>query len=458
MRLLIGISALAVAGVSSLPAQAQDNDVTDLTVDGPTIVVTGERERRAQQIQNFAKDLTRRPRIDKPLARFAGEVCPVVIGMTPPYAQFIVDRVKTRSREAGLRTGDSGCQPNMLIAFVPDPDAAVRQLKEEDHWAFNSLLSYQIDRVFNEPGPARSWQYVETLDERGAPMAYDRSLGTNGASTNRVTGTRLRLKNQMASRGSILVVGGDALNGRSLGQIGDYAAMRLLTDITPPAPDETPQFETIMSLFNGSFAPKELSLFDRTYLRVLYNYPATWNAPQIYQQVGLNMVTAEASREAAEQEAAAGAPQKEQEEEDGELLPLRDSALAWVAENYGDGVGTTYGESDLDGDGTMEALVYLDGPTVCGSGGCNLVVLRRASSGFQVLGRTTVTRLPLGVLESSTGTMRDLWVTVGGGGLPTGYRKLTWQGTAYPSNPTVAPAETIDQMGETIIAADKPAG
>ncbi|QWC55997.1 hypothetical protein F7D01_01800 [Erythrobacter sp. 3-20A1M] len=137
---------------------------------------------------------------------------------------------------------------------------------------------------------------------------------------------------------------------------------------------------------------------------------------------------------------------------------LRTGALAWVAENYGDGVGTTYGEIDLDGDGTMEALVYLDGPTVCGSGGCNLVVLRRASSGFQVLGRTTVTRLPLGVLDSSTGTMRDLWVTVGGGGLPTGYRKLTWQGTAYPSNPTVAPAETIDQMGETIIAADKPAG
>ncbi len=138
------------------------------------------------------------------------------------------------------------------------------------------------------------------------------------------------------------------------------------------------------------------------------------------------------------------------------LPPVREAALDWIEDQFGAAVGVNYGEADLDGDGTMEALVLVDGPDVCGSGGCTFVALRRASSGMQVLARTSVTRAPLGVLDTSTGAMRDLWVTVGGGGLERGYRKLAWQGTAYPANPTVAPAEPIDTMGQTIIA-DQPA-
>ena len=123
----------------------------------------------------------------------------------------------------------------------------------------------------------------------------------------------------------------------------------------------------------------------------------------------------------------------------------------WLADNYADmgPIGYREGHADLDGDGTKEFLVYLRGPMVCGSGGCPLLVLRAEPDGASVILETSVTQLPLGVLETSTNGMRDLWVTTAGGGAPSAIRKLSWSGTAYPTNPTVA--EEIEEAGTVII-------
>ena len=123
----------------------------------------------------------------------------------------------------------------------------------------------------------------------------------------------------------------------------------------------------------------------------------------------------------------------------------------WLADNYADlePIGYRQGRADLDGDGTEEFLVYLRGPMVCGSGGCPLLVLRAEPDGASMILETSVTQLPLGVLDTSTNGMRDLWVTTAGGGAPSAIRKLSWSGTAYPTNPTVA--EEIDEAGTVII-------
>ena len=88
-------------------------------------------------------------------------------------------------------------------------------------------------------------------------------------------------------------------------------------------------------------------------------------------------------------------------------------------------------------------LVYVRGRSLCGSGGCRLLVLTRTEAGFAPVSRTTVTWLPVGVLDTSTNGWRDLWVTVSGGGMPAGRRKLMFDGSAYPSNPTVPPAARL---------------
>ena len=109
------------------------------------------------------------------------------------------------------------------------------------------------------------------------------------------------------------------------------------------------------------------------------------------------------------------------------------------------------GEADLDGDGAAEIFFYVGGRAYCGSGGCNLYVLRETDEGFETVARTTITRLPVGVLDSQHNGMRDIVVSAGGGGMAPGYRVLRFDGQEYPSNPSVAPAEAIETIGRVVI-------
>ncbi len=99
---------------------------------------------------------------------------------------------------------------------------------------------------------------------------------------------------------------------------------------------------------------------------------------------------------------------------------------------------------DLDGDGRPEALIYADAPNDCGSGGCDLYILTRAGPSWRVVTQTSVTRLPIKVLATTTHGWRDLAVLVAGGGILQGHLvRLRFDGMSYPSNPTMPPATAI---------------
>lgn len=122
---------------------------------------------------------------------------------------------------------------------------------------------------------------------------------------------------------------------------------------------------------------------------------------------------------------------------------------------------TTYSSAaiDLNGDGRKEVLVYVDGPPFCGSGGCQLYVLRTKPNGFDVFGELTLTRTPIRVLKSRTNGWRDLAVWVQGGGIQPGYEALVpFDGSAYASNPTVGPARPAGSSaaGDVAIARNAP--
>jgi hypothetical protein len=111
---------------------------------------------------------------------------------------------------------------------------------------------------------------------------------------------------------------------------------------------------------------------------------------------------------------------------------------------------------DLDGDGTPEAIVYLTGYLWCGTGGCNMLVLKRSGDSWRVVGHTTVTRAPIYILASSSHGWRNIGVWVQGGGVQPGYEaELSFDGKAYPSNPALPPARRLDAepVGELVIAA-----
>ena len=112
------------------------------------------------------------------------------------------------------------------------------------------------------------------------------------------------------------------------------------------------------------------------------------------------------------------------------------------------------GAADLNGDGRPEIVVHVAGPTVCGTGGCPTLVFTPGTGGYVLVTTISITRPPIQLSSRSANGWRNLLVHVSGGGIVEGYvAELRFDGTTYPANPTVPPAERApDTIGaETLI-------
>lgn len=140
---------------------------------------------------------------------------------------------------------------------------------------------------------------------------------------------------------------------------------------------------------------------------------------------------------------------------------VQENAPAELVEKLGELLGDSRGpihyfaaKADLDQDRRPEWIVHIAGPAVCGTGGCETLVLAQAERGLRLVARISVTRPPLVVAATSTHGWRDLIVHVRGGGILPGYdARLRYDGTSYPPNPTVEPAESLNERakGEVVI-------
>jgi len=99
--------------------------------------------------------------------------------------------------------------------------------------------------------------------------------------------------------------------------------------------------------------------------------------------------------------------------------------------------------ADLNGDGRAEAFVYLISGAYCGSGGCNLMIFTPEGRSWREVADMSVTNPPIRVLDSRTRGWNDISVFVAGGGSRGYMALLTFNGTSYPDNPTVAPARRL---------------
>jgi hypothetical protein len=100
-----------------------------------------------------------------------------------------------------------------------------------------------------------------------------------------------------------------------------------------------------------------------------------------------------------------------------------------------------YNRVDLNGDGNFEAIVHLVGPSICGTGGCETLILQPARGGYRIISTIGLTSAPVIVSTQKTRGWSDLVVYVSGGGIiPGHYVALHFNGRTYPENPTVLPA------------------
>src|SRR5262249_10800225 len=102
------------------------------------------------------------------------------------------------------------------------------------------------------------------------------------------------------------------------------------------------------------------------------------------------------------------------------------------------------------GDGNDEILVYVTAKDACGSGGCDLLVMKKDRGGYQVLTAISLAWVPLVVSNRRTKGWNDLilWQRSYGEEDPSYYAVLRFDGRSYPTNPTVEPAVPLREAVE----------
>lgn len=108
----------------------------------------------------------------------------------------------------------------------------------------------------------------------------------------------------------------------------------------------------------------------------------------------------------------------------------------------------SYEKVDLNGDGKDEYLVGLQNSFFCGTGGCTFLLLDHEGA---LVTRFSVSRSPFIVLPNKTNGWHDLAVFSG-----SAMRKLTFDGTTYPSNPSTLPevGQTMDSSMRRLLDSD----
>jgi hypothetical protein len=95
-------------------------------------------------------------------------------------------------------------------------------------------------------------------------------------------------------------------------------------------------------------------------------------------------------------------------------------------------------------DNTTDIIVYFTDRQSCGTSGCTVLILAPQGSSYKVITSIPAARLPIRVLDTSKHGWRDIGVWVQGGGIQPGYEAaLSFNGTTYHVNPSVAPARKL---------------
>ncbi|MHA6718185.1 hypothetical protein ACX40Y_01920 [Sphingomonas sp. RS6] len=235
--------------------------------DSQSIVVTAEQRANDQALRAFVHGVSARGPATEPLARFTGTVCVGATGLPAEANRAIVDRVSGTAASLGLRVGEPGCTPNLIVLFVENGSAAVRRLAKGNSNALEGASIPEIRRIRDEPGRARAWISTETLSRDGdRPTRYisDPAFLTVSASTRLSSPVRRDIVR------STVLIDRDAVAGMNLARVADYVAMRGLSGARPQPDLGTASILSLFAPGGDQTAPAAMTEVDRGYLEGLY--------------------------------------------------------------------------------------------------------------------------------------------------------------------------------------------
>ena len=284
------ISALLLAApVQASVPQAQEPSSVPAT-DLEDIVVEG---RRLEEVtQDFVREVGA-PAGGRGLARWRNGVCVGVANLQNDAAQYIADRVSTVAQDLGLRVGDPGCEPSILIVATQDANAFTPQFVASRPRLFivggtgmdrgrNALQRFETNDQ-----PVRWWNVSVPVDGDTGQIAVRLPGSVNGGADNGDANSVMlfapnidvraasRLSTQIVddTKRTFVIVDVTKISAISLAQLADYIALVSMAQVDPEA--DTSGYATILNVFDDPTQTEGLTNWDKAYLHGLYDATRT---------------------------------------------------------------------------------------------------------------------------------------------------------------------------------------
>ena len=260
------------------PASERAAEAPDV---GDEVVVRGQRMGEIEdglraEIGKFIGEVTATP-AGRGFARWDGRVCIGVHNLESIAAQYIVDRVSQVALEMGLRPGEPGCGPNVIIIFTTDGKQLATHLVENEPKFLRPTGEGGVhrglaglDRFAKSDNAIRWWHVSMPVSAQSGIAALELANGLGPPVIGVAGPSRIHSGIIDALQRVVIIVDSTKLTGTTWQQLGDYLAVVSLAQVdleTNPA-----GFDSILNLFTNPAAYSGLTDWDRTYLQALYQF------------------------------------------------------------------------------------------------------------------------------------------------------------------------------------------
>jgi hypothetical protein len=214
---------------------------------------------------------------DGQLARFEDAVCIAVSGFDDPYNALFAARMAEDARQAGLAVAGAGCHPNIVVVMTGQPRQELASLAQRSGFlASIGARESDVRLLSQSAGPAYVLTFTELRSTGGAHEQAGSLRQDNAPQLLIHESSIINPPTRQDIAAVLMVIDTQAMLGRKLEQIADYAALRSLADLREaPAAGAEP---TILTLFSGQDSPQGLTPYDQAYLKGLYHGPSALKA------------------------------------------------------------------------------------------------------------------------------------------------------------------------------------
>jgi hypothetical protein len=245
----------------------------------PQVTVEAERQALRKRIAHFVRTMTTQVSSYESLPRWGVKVCPAVTGLPAPQGEFILQRISSIARWAGITLGAEDCKPNLWVTVTSEPFRLVKQMWSHDPGRFADLsgqpaTATQMHRFLDDPRPIRVWHGAELVGAMGNELGPYENMPQQARAPKVNTMprmSRIQIDDLQVIKSTLVIVDKRRVVGLKLGALADYVAMVGLAAVNPDG--DYASAESILNLFAAPQKGQsidQLSAWDAGFLKALY--------------------------------------------------------------------------------------------------------------------------------------------------------------------------------------------